>query len=155
MIAYESRSTKNTWLLSSATKLFYYFFITWLLRLFYYLTSYFSYENFLLVKRFLDIRREKETICPKTCVKPAARPRRASESQPSSSEAKLNSLTFLKSQPTLPVRDVTHIPGHTPIWDFYCDIPEWNVCSARTRKHLRSCLYLTNLCTEPKGSQPN
>ena len=32
------------------------------------------------------------------------------------------------------------------IWDFYCDISEW---------HVRSCLHLTNPCTEPKGSQPN
>ena len=31
-----------------------------------------------------------------------------------------------------------------------------NATSApRAREHLRSCLYLTNPCTEPKGSQPN
>ena len=58
----------------------------------------FRYETFyyLWVKRFFDIRSEIPSfnadfsICPKPRVTPAARPRRASESQPSSSEAKLN-----------------------------------------------------------------
>ena len=44
----------------------------------------------------------------------------------------LNSLLFLKSQPTLPVGDVTHIPwSQFPIWDFYFDISEWLTLSAR------------------------
>ena len=47
----------------------------------------------------------------------------------------LNSLLFLKSpnpQPTLPVRDVTDIPlVLISIWDFYFDISEWRILSAR------------------------
>ena len=35
-----------------------------------------------------------------------------------------NSLTFLKSQPTLPVHDITHHLVSIPIWDFYFDISE-------------------------------
>ena len=42
-----------------------------------------------------------------------------------------------------------------PIWDFYFDISEWHILSACAREHLRSCLHLTNPCTEPKGSHPN
>ena len=41
------------------------------------------------------------------------------------------------------------------IRDFYSDISEWHVHSARSCEHLRSCLHLTNPCTEQKGSQPN
>ena len=43
-----------------------------------------------------------------------------------------STLTFLKSQPTLPVCDVTHIPGLIPIWDFYFDISEWHILFARS-----------------------
>ena len=36
------------------------------------------------------------------------------------------------------------------IWDFYGDICERHVHSTRAREHLRSCLYLTKLCTRRK-----
>ena len=63
---------------------------------------------------------------------------------------KFNQLTFLKSQLMLPVHDVTHIPGHI----LYPGFLLWHLCSMHAREHLRSCLHLTNPCTEPKGSQP-
>ena len=71
----------------------------------------------------------------------------------------LNSLLFLKSQPTLPVRDVTQIPlVSIPIWDFYFDISEWHILSARAWTPALM-LHLTNPCvnrkvlslTKPKG----
>ena len=43
-----------------------------------------------------------------------------------------NKLTFLKSQPTLPVHVVIHIPWSYSIWGFYFDISEWHISSART-----------------------
>ena len=72
---------------------------------------------------------------------------------------KLNSLLFLKSQPTLPVRDVTQI-----LWSqflsglFYFDISEWHILSARAWTPALM-LHLTNPCamrkvlslTKPKG----
>ena len=59
----------------------------------------------------------------------------------------LNSLLFLKSpnpQPTLPVRDVTHIP-----WDFYFDISGWHILSACAWTPALM-LHLTNPCTKRK-----
>ena len=69
---------------------------------------------------------------PKSRVTPADSPRRANESQPSSSEAKLNSLTFLKNlSPRFRcVTSLTSLVTYS-IWDFYCDISEWHVRSAR------------------------
>ena len=61
----------------------------------------------------------------------------------------LNSLLFLKSQPTLPMRDVTQIPWVIPIWDFYFDISEWPILSARAwTPALMS--HLTNPCAKRK-----
>ena len=70
----------------------------------------------------------------------------------------LNWLTFLKSQPSLPVRDVTHVPGHILYLGFLCDISEWHARSARTLTPALM-LHLTNPCakrkvlslTKPKG----
>ena len=58
-------------------------------------------------------------------------------------------------QPTLPVHDVIHTPWSHFLFGFYFDICEWRIFPPRAREHLRSCLHLTNPCTEPKGSQPN
>ena len=72
------------------------------------------------LKGFFDIRREIPSFNAVFSISPKPRGhppqghwpfRQASESQSSSSEPGTQ-LTFLKSQPTLPVRDVTHIPGH-------------------------------------------
>ena len=41
-----------------------------------------------------------------------------------------------------------------PIWGFILTSVN-DTSSLRAREHLRSCLHLTNPCTEPKGSQPN
>ena len=71
-----------------------------------------------------------------------------SESQPSSSEAKTQ-LTFLKSQPTLPVRDVTHHLVPTSIWDFYFDISEWHILPAHAWTPALM-LHLTNPCAKRK-----
>ena len=65
----------------------------------------------------------------------------------------LNWLLFLKSQnpqPTLPVRDVIHIPwSQFPIWDFHFDISEWHILSARAWTPALM-LHLTNPCTKRK-----
>ena len=67
-----------------------------------------------------------------TCCKATGLVSASPESQPSSSDLELNEHTFLKSQPTLLVRDVIRIPLVTfSIWGFYCDISEWHVRSAR------------------------
>ena len=71
---------------------------------------------------------------------------------------KLNKLTFLKSQPTLPVHDVTHIFCSISYLGFYFDICEWCVLSARAWTPA-FMLHLTNPCakrkvlslTKPKG----
>ena len=67
-------------------------------------------------------------------------------------------LLFLKSQPALPVRDVTHHLVSIPIWYFYFDISEWHILSARAWTPALM-LHLTNPCakrkvlslTKPKG----
>ena len=89
---------------------------------------------------------------------PAARPRRAAKVNRLPRTLKLNYLTFLKSQPTLPVRDVTHHLIPIPIWDFYFDISEWHILPERAWTPALM-LHLTNLCakrkvlnlTKPKG----
>ena len=59
----------------------------------------------------------------------------------------LNSLLFLKSQPTLRVTDVTHIPwSHS---NFYFDISEWHILSARAWTPALM-LHLTNPCAKRK-----
>ena len=70
----------------------------------------------------------------------------------------LNSLLFLKSQnpqPTLPVRDVTHIPWSQFLSGIFILTSLNETSFPRAREHLRSCLHLTNPCTETKGSHPN
>ena len=53
-------------------------------------------------------------------------------------------------QPTLPVRDITHIPwSPIPIWDFYFDISEWHILSKRAWTPALM-LHLTNPCTKRK-----
>ena len=59
----------------------------------------------------------------------------------------LNSLLFLKSQPTFPVRDVTLVL--IPIWDLYFDISEWHILSARAWTPALM-LHLTNPCAKQK-----
>ena len=74
---------------------------------------------------------------------------------------KLNWLFSNPSNPPriLPVHDVIHIPwSHFSIWDFYFDISEWHILSARTWTPVLM-LHLTNPCakrkvlslTKPKG----
>ena len=54
-------------------------------------------------------------------------------------------------QPALPVHDVIHTP-----WSHFLILTSVNDASSpRAHEHLRSCLHLTNPCTEPKGSHPN
>ena len=59
----------------------------------------------------------------------------------------LSSLLFLKSQPTFPVRDVTHRLVSIPFWDFYFDISEWHILSARVWTPALM-LHLTNPCSK-------
>ena len=61
---------------------------------------------------------------------------------------KLNSLTFLKSQPTLPVLNVTYIWVISHL-GFYFDICEWRVLSARAWTPA-FMLHLTNPCAKRK-----
>ena len=96
-----------------------------------------------------------------TCA-PVARPRRASESQPSSSGAELNStqLTFFKSPKILRARFRCMMSFKSPslIRDFYFDISEWHILPARAWTPALM-LHLTNprakrkvlSLTKPKG----
>ena len=101
------------------------------------------------VKRFFDMRKRGTIflcwlfhlpLTTTTTGTPDARPRRASESQPSSSDV------FSNLSPRF--RCVTSLTS--PIWDFYCDISELHVHSVRAREHLHSCLHLTNPCAKRK-----
>ena len=81
---------------------------------------------------------------PQTMCAPATRPRRASESQLSSSEAGIKLQTFLKSQPTLPVRDVTHIPGLIHYLGFLL----WHLWMTRPlRACVNTCAHVCTLLT--------
>ena len=93
------------------------------------------------VKRFFDMRREKDTIflCwlfhlhPLSRATPATRQRRASESQPPSFRGrKSTNRLFSNLSPRFRyVTSFTSLLSHFFIWDFYCDISEWHVHSAR------------------------
>ena len=86
-----------------------------------------------------------------TCRKACA----SAESQPSYSDAKTQLTDFSQIPQILRARFRCMTSFSSPdIWDFYFDIFEWHNLP-RAREHLRPCLHLTNLCTEPKGSQPN
>ena len=117
-------------------------------------------RNFLLplsLKVFWHKERDTIFLCwlfhlPQTTCALATMPRRASESQPSSSDGKTQLTDFSQIS--------AHASGawrhsHPPTWDFYCDICEWHILPACACEHQHSCLHQTNLCTEPKGSQPN
>ena len=85
---------------------------------------------------------------------------RASESQPSSPEAGLNSQTdFFKISQNPPRASGAWRHSHcvTPFpISGYCDISEWHVYSALARTWTPALiLHLSNPCTEPKCSQPN
>ena len=135
------KHNKHLRLLSLDTKLFYY----------------------LWVKRFFDIRREIQSFYAGFSIYPKPRDTRhkatASKGKSTFLFRPQNSTNWLFSNPPKSSAQASgawrhsHPPGSNSIWDFYCDISEWHVCSAR--EHLRSCLHLTNPCTEPKGSQPN
>ena len=70
----------------------------------------------------------------------------------------LNSLIFLKSQKSSAHASgawrLSHPVVSFPIWGFILTSVN-DASSPCAREHLRSCLHLTNPCTEPKGSQPN
>ena len=70
--------------------------------------------------------------------------------------ARLNSLIFFKSPNILRARFrcMTSITSPSSNWDFYFDISEWHFLPARAWTPALM-LHLTNLCTEPKRSQPN
>ena len=100
------------------------------------------------LKRFLDMRKREAqsfydefSICPSpptTTRDTCRKPQRSSESQPSSSDGK-TLLTFLKSQPTLPVRGVTHIPGHI----LYLGFLLWHLWMTRPlRTRVNTCAHV-------------
>ena len=95
------------------------------------------------------------TISCDTC----PRPTQASESQPSSAEAVLNSTNWFFKIPKSSVRFrcVTLFALASPVSHLdYCDISEWHVCSTRARAWTPVLmLHLSNPCIEPKGSQSN
>ena len=121
-------------------------------------------RNFFLLPLSLKVFQHKERVTPDFSICPKPRAHTTQGHWPGFGKPRKSTI-YLRARNstnrlfsnllTLPVHDITHIPGHIPIWDFYCDISEWHVRSARTCEHLRSCLHLTNPCTEPKGSQPN
>ena len=85
-------------------------------------------------------------------------PRRAPKVNLPVRTQELNSLLFLKFP-----KSSAHASGawrHShplvpfPIWGFILTFVN-DASSPSVREHLRSCLHLTNPCTEPKGSHPN
>ena len=89
---------------------------------------------------FFDIRKEIPSFyidfsISKPRATPATRTRRASESQPSSSEAELSSTDFFQNPPNPPralsVYDVITFLVTSSIWDFYFDICERHILPAR------------------------
>ena len=96
-----------------------------------------------------------------TRVAPATRPlawlRRASESQPSSPEAELNS-NFLQNSQNPPLASGAwrhlHSLATFPIWAIVTSLSDTSAPRACTWT-LALMLHLSNPCTEPKGSQPN
>ena len=81
------------------------------------------------------------------------------ESHSSSSDAKTQPTNFFlnpQNPPrTLPVHDVIHIPRSHFLSEVSIVTSLNDTSASRVREHLRSCLHLTNPCTEPKGYQPN
>ena len=127
-------------------------------------TSQFRYETFyyLWVKRFFDIRKRETqsfyddfSICPKPRVTPDAKPRWASESQPSSSEAgtQLSDFSQISAHASGAWRH-SH-PWSYPLSGIFIATSLNDTSAPRAGEHLRSCLHLINPCTEPRGSQPN
>ena len=94
---------------------------------------------------------------PNTCA-PVAMTLQASESQPSSPEAELNSTNWLFSNPP---KSSTHDSSawrhsHPQVLSGIFILTSVNdASSSHTCQHLCSSLHLTNPCAEPKGSQPN
>ena len=123
--------------------------------------------------KFFDMRRERHDLSmltafyivssqPNQSAAPVAHkfawPRPALDLDSLVRRQELNSLLFLKSpnpQPTLPVGDVTHIPWSQLLSGIFILRPVNDTSYIRAREHLRSCLHLTNPCTELKGSHPN
>ena len=46
--------------------------------------------------------------------------------------------------------DVIHVPGHFPIWGFYCDISDFHIHPPTRVKTCAQCVHLTNPCTKQK-----
>ena len=99
---------------------------------------------------------------PPTRVAPATRPlawlRRASESQPSSPGAELNSTDFLQNSQNPPRASGAWRHSHSlalfPIWAIVTSLSHTSASRARAWTPALM-LHLSNPCTEPKGSQPN
>ena len=118
-------------------------------------------RNFLLplsLKVFRHKERDTIFLCwlfhlPQTTCDTCPRPRRASESQLSSSDHKTQLIDFSQIS--------AHASGawcHSHPWSYPLPgifiVTSLNDTSApRAREHRRSCLHLTNPCTEQKGSQ--
>ena len=99
------------------------------------------------------------TISCDTCPRPRAWLRRASESQPSSPEAGLNSTNWPFQNPPNPPRAsgtwcYPHSVASFPVWAIVTSLSKTSAPRARARKPVLM-LHLSNPCTEPKGSQPN
>ena len=132
----------------------------------------FRYETFYYLFELKVFRyEERETqsfdadcfyICPKSRAAPhlqtTGQASAGPESQPSRSDAGTQLSAFSQIPQILSSRFwcMTSFtpPGLFSIWGFILTSVN-DASSPRARKHLRSCLHLTNQCTEPKGSHPN
>ena len=100
-------------------------------------------------------------ICPKPCVAPHLQTTGLASAGPESQPSRSDAGTQLWLFPNLKIlsphfRAWHHSHPLVPfsIWIFILTSVN-DASSPRARKHLRSCLHLTNPCTEPKGSHPN
>ena len=107
-------------------------------------TSKFRYETFyyLWVKRFFDIRRERHNFFILTFLSAPNHVWHLPQGHwPGFGEPRKSTVFF---RPRTQLTDFSQISAHVsgawrhshplvtiPIWDFYCDISEWHVCSAR------------------------
>ena len=116
-----------------------------------------NFFYYLWVKRFFDIRREIPSfyadfsICPPpiTCGARSEQIRLASPR----SQSQLTNFSQISAHAS-GARRHSHPWSHLLSGIFI--VTSLNDTSAPcAREHLRSCLHLTNPCTEPKGSQPN
>ena len=141
-------------------------------------SKYTTFTKLVLVRNFITFElkvirhegRETQSFyadCFYICPKPRAAPHLQTtglasaglKSQTSRSDAETQLSAFSQIPKILSPRSHSMTSFTTPlvkfpIWGFILTSVN-DASSSRAREHMRSCLHLTNPCTEPKGSHPN